>query len=85
MSNPNSTTTATAVAAVAPPKRFFKSKAEWAEARSKELRQRAYDLTYQSSGGSTSRARSKYQGIEFIRSEADRFSKMAAYYRSKHL
>jgi hypothetical protein len=62
---------------------FFNSKAEWAEARAKELRAEATRLRYQPSFGQTIRAMRKFNAVSDLQREAARFERMAAAFRKK--
>lgn len=55
----------------------FKTKAEWAAAQAADMRARAADLRYQSSAGSASKARRKFEQIDHLHREASRFDAIA--------
>lgn len=63
----------------------FKTKAEWAASRAKELREQAHQTRFTPSNGQAWRARRKFEGIERLYEEAARFEQMAATYRRKGL
>jgi hypothetical protein len=64
---------------------YFKTKAEWAASRAKELRDQAYKIRFTSSNGQAWRARRKFESVDRLYEEAARFDQMAATYRRKGL
>lgn len=65
------------------PRKNYATKAEWAAAQATELRSRIRELRYRSSGGSTARARRKYESIAHMEAEAARFESIAARFRER--
>ena len=65
------------------PKTHFKTKADWADARAAELRAQVQKLRYETSNGSTSKARQKFECIANLNREAMRYENMARHYRGK--
>ena len=57
-------------------------KAEWAEGQAKKLRDQAFKLETQSSGGKSIRAARKYDAIDHLNAEAARFEAIAARFRA---
>ncbi len=57
---------------------FYKTKAEWAAAQASDMRARARRLRFQSSAGSSIRARRKFQQVDGLNAEAARFEVLAA-------
>lgn len=67
----------------APKRERFATKAEWAEARARELRSQAIALRYESSNGVAWKAARKYRAVEQLELEALRFDGMARTFRRK--
>jgi hypothetical protein len=59
----------------------YRTKSEWASAQAARMRSKAHAAGYESSGGSTCRARRKYTGIAAMHREAARFETLAAKYQ----
>lgn len=76
---------ASTVAQGAPNRVFYRTKAEWAQARAQELREEARKLQFQPSFGSQGKAARKYEQVAHLRREAARFDRMASAFRKKHL
>lgn len=72
-----------AAPAAAPKRERFATKAEWADARARELRSQADALRYQPSNGVSWKAARKYRAVEQLELEAIRFDGMARTYRRK--
>jgi hypothetical protein len=60
------------------------SKADWAAAKAKTLRDQAYKLERQPSNGNTSSARSKYKQVVLLNQEASRFEAIAGRLRGNN-
>lgn len=69
----------------APPRVYYRTKAEWAEARAKDLRDQARTLQFQPTFGIPGKAARKYEQVANLRREASKFERMAATFRKKHL
>lgn len=63
----------------------YKTKAEWAAAQASDMRARATNLRFESSGGSVGRARKKFDQIDGLHREAARFDGMAARFKARGL
>lgn len=55
----------------------YRSKADWAQAKADQFREQARSLRYESSAGSTFKARGKYECIRRLQNEAARFDQIA--------
>jgi hypothetical protein len=61
----------------------YRTKSEWASAQAARMRSQAHAAGYESSGGSTCRARRKYAGIAAMHREAARYEQLAVRYRER--
>jgi hypothetical protein len=66
-----------------PKRKYYKTKAEWAQAQADDLRARAAARRFESSGGSSFKARRKYQSIDSANDEADRWQRMANRFKAR--
>ena len=61
----------------------YATKAEWAAAKAKEHWDLYHEVKYTSSGGSTCKAAAKFERLQRIQSEAQRYEQMARRFRAK--
>lgn len=64
---------------------FYRTKAEWAEAKAKELLAEASQLRFEPSMGQAIRARRKFDAVANLQREAVKFDRMAPAFRKRRM